>query len=200
MLSLRRCKPRSAWNVADRTVNRASPSAVCGGQPVLATARLLLRRPCEADIPALVELANDLEVARTLSRLPHPYDATHARFFLEKVLPREFVWAITLRAEGTFIGVIGLTPDPEAKSAELGYWLGRRFWGRGFATEAGIAVVEHAFKALRLAKLTAGYMTDNRPSGRVLEKLGFVKTGEGERPCAARGETVRAIEMERLPI
>lgn len=172
---------------------------VSSDPPVLTTARLMLRPPAEADIPALVKHANDWMVARTLSRLPHPYEVAHARFFLEHVAPREIVWAITLRGQGAFIGVIGLTPEPERNAAELGYWLGRRFWGCGFATEAGLAVVEHAFRTLGLIKITAGYMIDNSASGRVLTKLGFVRTGEGERPCLARGETVRAIEMERTP-
>ncbi len=172
---------------------------VCGDPPVLSTARLMLRPPRESDIPALVEHANDWMVARTLSRLAHPYEAAHALFFLEHVVPSEIVWAVTLRVEAAFLGVIGLSPEPEHNAAELGYWLGRPFWALGFATEAGTAVVEHAFRTRGLTKITAGYMVDNLASGRVLAKLGFVRTGEGERPCPARGETMRAIEMERTP-
>lgn len=165
-------------------------------QPVLTTARLVMRRPVEADIPAMVEQANDWQVARRLGRLPHPYGIADARFFLDRVVPDELTWAITLCAEGTFIGALGLVPNPEFAAVELGYWLGRRFWGQGFATEASSAVVEHAFRVLGLAMLTSGYFTDNPASGRVLAKLGFVETGRSERPCLAEGRSLPLVEME----
>jgi ribosomal-protein-alanine N-acetyltransferase len=129
--------------------------------------------------------------------MPHPpYTMDDARFFLEKVVPNELTWAITSRGDDTFIGAIGLAPGVPGGVAELGYWLGRCFWGNGFATEAGSAVVQYAFRTLGLARLTSGYFTENLASDRVLTKLGFVKTGEDERQCLAQRKAVRSVEME----
>lgn len=164
-------------------------------RPVLTTARLAMRRPVEADIPAIVEHANDWEVARRLGRLPYPYGITDARFFLDQVVPNELAWAITFRAEGVLIGVVGLVPEPENRAAELGYWLERRFWGQGIATEAASAAVEYAFQSLGLTMLTSGYFTDNPASGRVLTKLGFVEAGRGERPCLAARRKLPLVLM-----
>jgi [ribosomal protein S5]-alanine N-acetyltransferase len=93
-------------------------------QAVLTTVRLVLRRPAEEDLPSIVKHANDWEVARLLGRMPHPYTMDDARFFLEKVVPNELTWAITSRADDTFIGAIGLAPGVPGGVAELGYWLG----------------------------------------------------------------------------
>jgi RimJ/RimL family protein N-acetyltransferase len=165
-------------------------------QAVLTTVRLVLRRPAEGDLPSIVKHANDWEVARLLGRVPHPYSMDDARFFLEKVVPNELTWAITSRVDNTFMGVIGLAPGARSRVAELGYWLGRCFWGNGFATEAGSAVVQYAFRTLGLARLTSGYFIGNLASDRVLTKLGFVRTGEDERQCLAQRKAVRSVEME----
>jgi RimJ/RimL family protein N-acetyltransferase len=163
-------------------------------QPELKTARLVLRRPGEADVASIVELANDWDVVRRLGRLPHPYGLADARYFLEAVVPRELCWAITDRTARAVLGVVGLRPEGDA--AELGYWLGRRHWGQGIATEAAAAVVRTAFDDLGLARLVAGHFADNPASGRVLGKLGFVETGRGERPCQALGRSVPSVELE----
>jgi RimJ/RimL family protein N-acetyltransferase len=165
-------------------------------QAVLTTVRLVLRRPAEGDLPSIVKHANDWEVARLLGRVPHPYSMDDARFFLEKVVPNELTWAITSRVDNAFMGVIGLAPGARSRVAELGYWLGRCFWGNGFATEAGSAVVQYAFRTLGLARLTSGYFIGNLASDRVLTKLGFVRTGEDERQCLAQRKAVRSVEME----
>jgi len=159
------------------------------------TTRLVMRRPIESDMPPIIEHANDWEVARRLGRLPHPYGIVDARFFLDEVVPNELVWAITLRGEGLFMGAVGLTPKPGSGAAELGYWLGRRFWGQGIATEAASAVVEYGLHSLGLAALTSGYFADNPASGRVLVKLGFVEIGRAERPCRAEGKPLPSVEV-----
>ena len=172
---------------------------VAGPAPSLVTARLLLRTPSEADIPDIVGQANDWAVARRLGRLPHPYGEADAHHFLAHVVPKELAWAICSRTDGTFMGCIGLTPEPAGDAAELGYWLGRRFWGWGFATEAGAAVVAHAVTELRLPRLTSGYFTDNAASGRVLSKLGFVQAGCTQRPCLAVGRPLPLVAMVFTP-
>jgi [ribosomal protein S5]-alanine N-acetyltransferase len=110
----------------------------------------------------------------------------------------EPTWAIVWRQTGELIGIIGLAPDDADQSAELGYYIGRPYWGRGFATESAQAIVRRGFEALGYAKLTSGYHADNPASGRVLEKLGFKPVGRSTRPCLAESTTKPSIEVELL--
>lgn len=168
-------------------------------RPVLVTERLVLRRPALGDVEAIVAGVGDREVAIRLSRIPHPYGIADARFFLDKVVPHEWCWAIALAGDDTLIGVVGLTPGAAPGAAELGYWLSRAHWGRGLATEAAAAVLAHGIATLGFTSIVSGHFAGNPASGRVLEKLGFVATGRGMRPCLALGHDVPSTEM-RLPI
>jgi RimJ/RimL family protein N-acetyltransferase len=172
-------------------------------RPLLISRRLVLRAPCKDDAGAIAALANDWEVARRLTRLPHPYTLEDAVFFLEEIVPKELVWIIESSAE--LVGVAGLTPDAEHDpekwepvfgkrscsnkdrgSVELGYWLGRAFWGHGYATEAAGLVIDYAFDRADAILVTAGCFTDNVRSLRVLRKLGFAIKGESLRFCMAQ--------------
>lgn len=165
-------------------------------RPELVTERLSLRRPDDRDVDHIVGIVGDWEVARRLARVPHPYGPADARFFLEQVVPAEWVWAITLLDSDELIGAIGLTPEAAAETAELGYWLSPSHWGRGITTEAANPVVSFGFETLGLPHLTSGYFVDNAASGRVLEKLGFVQTGRVMRPCLAVGSERPAVTMQ----
>jgi len=78
----------------------------------------------------------------------------------------------------------------ESGAFEFGYWLGKPFWGQGFATEAVSRLIAFAFMELELGSLIAGYFHDNPASGHVLEKLGCVPNGTGQRDCLSRGHAV----------
>ena len=154
-----------------------------------------MRRPKASDADAIVDVVGHWEVARCLARVPHPYGPDDAGFFLDHVVPAEWVWAMTLHDSLTLIGAVGLTPHANADTAELGYWLSPAYWGQGLMTEAAEAVVAFGFERLGLSALTSGYFEDNPASGRVLRKLGFDETGRAMRSCLAAGETVPSIEM-----
>jgi len=166
--------------------------------PVLETERLTLRRPGAADAGAIVRIVGDWDVARRLARIPHPYSNTDALWFLDNIVPGEWVWAITWRESAEVVGMVGLTPH-DRDAAELGYYVDRRHWGHGIATEAARAVVEYGFRGLGLRFLTSGYFLDNPVSGGVLTKLGFVEVARGERPCLAAGALVPCVEMRLGP-
>jgi RimJ/RimL family protein N-acetyltransferase len=153
-------------------------------RPLLTSPRLVLRIPRKEDAGAIAALANDWEVARRLTRLPHPYTLEDAVFFLEEIVPKELVWIIENSAE--LLGVAGLTPDADTGALELGYWLGRAFWGHGFATEAAGLAIGYAFDRAGASIVTAGCFTDNVRSLRVLRKLGFAIKGESLRFCMAQ--------------
>jgi RimJ/RimL family protein N-acetyltransferase len=143
--------------------------------PALETARLVLRAPLRSDEPAIVALAGDRRVAENTARIPHPYSAADAAGIFAAINHKggETVFAIEL--DGALIGMCGLDPRPDG--AELGYWLGVPFWGRGYATEAAHAVIDYAFAELGHAVLQSGARVSNPASRRVLEKCGFQWTG-----------------------
>jgi len=165
----------------------------------LDTPRLHLRRPVEQDADAIISIAGDWEVARRLARVPHPYTDADARYFLNHVVPNEPTWAIVWRESRRLVGMMGLAPAPDRRSAELGYYIARDQWGRGIATEAGLAITRYAVESFGYVKLTSGYHQDNPASGRVLAKLGFTRAGTSSRPCLAEGKDKSSFEVEWVP-
>lgn len=142
----------------------------------IATARLVLTTPTLAHVPQMAVLANNKAIFAVLARLPHPYDESHGRHFVENIArgSEEFAWAI-LR-DGDFIGTVGLHLVP-GQLPELGYWLGQPYWGFGYATEAAQAVVAAA-RAAGYSALRSRALSSNSGSRRVLAKAGFLETHE----------------------
>jgi RimJ/RimL family protein N-acetyltransferase len=171
--------------------------SVGDGEEML-TDRLHLRPPAGADAEAVVAICGDWEVARRLSRVPHPYGHADFRYFLERVVVMEPTWAIVLRETNELAGVMGLAPHQDGQSAELGYYIGRAHWGQGLATEAGQAIVRLGTEDIGYARLTSGYHADNPASGRVLAKLGFKAVGISNRMCLAEGKDKASIDVELL--
>ena len=156
------------------------------------TARLLLRPGFAEDAPALAHAIDDSAIVRNLATAPWPYGLAEAEAYLaaahDPVLPRMLILERTAGAP-RLVGACGLSRRPSG-AVELGYWIARADWNRGFATEAGRALVEIA-GALKLARLEAAHFVDNPASGRVLEKLGFRATGiSAPRHSCARGQEV----------
>jgi RimJ/RimL family protein N-acetyltransferase len=162
------------------------------------TERLLLRPGWIEDAPALFGAIADEAVVRNLATAPWPYTLDHARAFLATERRRnEPSLLIFLRTAGgpQLIGTIGLRRRSDA--LDLGYWIARPHWNRGYATEAGEAVVRIARESLRVPRLAAGHFLDNPASGRVLEKLGFRPTGiVKERNSAGRGGWAPCRELK----
>jgi RimJ/RimL family protein N-acetyltransferase len=143
------------------------------------TKRLTLRPGWPEDAPAVARAIGHEEVVRMLAKAPWPFRVADAEAFLSRQRPSDEASFLILSHEGDYprpIGGISLAPDAEGH--ELGYWLTPDAWGRGYATEAGQAVVSIARHALGLKRLHSGHFTDNPASGRVLEKLGFRATGQ----------------------
>jgi len=136
-----------------------------------------LRGWCEGDADALVVHANDPQVARCLGeRFPHPYALDDAQLFIAHALHAANERAYAIEINGEACGGIGVQPGEgvERHSAELGYWLGRAYWGEGIATAAVRAIVPHALREMKLYRLQARVFADNPASMRVLEQCGFV--------------------------
>lgn len=149
--------------------------------PTLNTEHLTLR-PFEAGDAATVQrLAGEPEVALTTQNIPHPYGdgvaevwiATHAPAWAEGKM---LTLAVTFPDEG-LVGAASLHVAEKHRRGELGYWIGRPFWSRGYATEAARALTEFAFRELDLNRVQARHMTRNPASGRVMEKIGMRHEG-----------------------
>lgn len=142
--------------------------------PTLETDRLRIRPYSQADIPELLPLIGTKEVAATTLRIAHPYTEKDAREFLEFANEPGKVWlAITLRNDGRQIGGIGLRIEEQHQHAELGYWLGAAYWRKGYATEAGRAMLRFGFEDLKLHRIFATHFKHNPASGSTLKKLGM---------------------------
>jgi len=174
--------------------------------PELATGRLVLRAPRPQDAPRIAELAGDFEVARMTTAMPHPYALSDAEDFLRLVEARdpgrEIAFAIEAPDEG-LVGVVGLHPRAvsctAAEAPEVGYWIGRPYWGRGYATEAAKAAVAWAHDGWGAPFVLAGHFADNPASGAVLTKVGFLYTGEVQKRFSkARGAEAPTRMMVRL--
>jgi [ribosomal protein S5]-alanine N-acetyltransferase len=154
------------------------------------TGRICTVRPWRADdVHALVVHANDADVARQLrDRFPHPYTRADAVRFIKNAV-EESAGNLAIEVDGEAVGAIGCIAgtDIERYSAEIGYWLGRRVWGRGIATEALRTLTEHLFREGNLLRIFAVPFTDNAASARVLEKAGYVCEGRLRSSCVKNG-------------
>jgi RimJ/RimL family protein N-acetyltransferase len=157
---------------------------------VLESERLILRPARPADIAAITVWLGDYDVARMLARVPFPYNEGDAENFVAAGEPHRFV--IERKQDGMFLGMIGLYPEDDY---EFGYWLGRPFWGLGYATEAAFRLVTYAFVELERPTVHAGWFTDNPASGNVLAKLGARHNGSRMRDCRARGAKILCHDM-----
>ena len=151
-------------------------------QPIFETSRLILRPFCIDDASAVQQLAGDREIADTTSNIPHPYADGVAESWIEThelgyETNSSVTFAVVLRDGACLIGAIGLTIDSRFNRAELGYWTGKPFWNKGYATEAANAVIEFGFADLRLNRMYARHLARNPSSGRVMEKIGMQQEG-----------------------
>ncbi len=129
-----------------------------------------------ADLDALVRNANNINIARQLrDRFPHPYTPANGIAFLKHVSQDQNPTNLAIEVEGAAAGGIGFVPgtDVERFSAEIGYWLGEPYWGRGIITEALTLVTADVFERLNILRLFALPFADNLASRRVLEKAGY---------------------------
>lgn len=144
-----------------------------------------------ADAEPIAVFCADLAVTRWLARVPHPYPEGEAERFLSALAEQDGRhWAIEAPGAG-LVGVIGL--DGPAGARELGYWLGRPFWGRGWMGEAARAVVAAAFAAGE-PRLVSGAFEGNARSLAIQRRLGFAETGRRRLACRALGRDLVHVD------
>ena len=151
-------------------------------RPSLETERLVLRPFELGDAPRVKHLAGDYDIAATTLNVPHPYKDGMAEKWIGSHQERfekgeETVFAITRKGSGELIGAMGLLLKREHEKAELGYWIGKPYWGQGYCTEAARAVLRYAFTDGGLNRVHAYHFHHNPASGRVMQKLGMKHEG-----------------------
>ena len=167
----------------------------------ITTARLTLRHPKPNDAPAITRAINDWEVVRWLSRVPYPYQQTDAAEFIDR---SEIAWAernasrfvIILKSE--IVGGIGLERHDKSLF-NLGYWIARRHWNNGIATEAVFAIIDFAHEQLAASRITASCHEENQRSEKVLLKANFSRVETGLRFSTTLGKSVPEIQFFRDP-
>lgn len=150
--------------------------------PNIETERLFLRPFSYKDARRVQLLAGDEAIASGAINMPHPYTdgiaeswiSTHESEFQKG---NSLILAVSIKDVGILIGSIGLYINKKHQHAELGYWIGREFWGKGYCTEAVAGVIDFSFYKLDMNKIFAHYIVRNNASSKVLQKNGFVVEG-----------------------
>lgn len=148
------------------------------------------------DVDSVAALANEWDIAKNLrDAFPHPYTRADAESWIAKATSGDVPQAFAIEVDGAAVGGIGfkMQTDIERCSAELGYWLGKPYWGRGLVTAAVRSMTKYAFEHLGLLRVYALPFTHNPASARVLEKAGFVKEGELRYAAIKAGQPVHMI-------
>jgi [ribosomal protein S5]-alanine N-acetyltransferase len=143
---------------------------------------LLLRPFRLSDAKRVQLLAGDEAIAAGAINIPHPYTDGIAESWInnhqrEYEKGNSLILAITIKDKDLLIGSIGLYINKKHQHAELGYWVGKDYWGKGYCSEAVAGVIKYAFCNIALNKIYANFLTRNPASGKVLMKNGFTKEG-----------------------
>ena len=183
-------------------VPTASEACPGPGRSVLDTGRLRLRRLRPDDAPRVALLLDDWDVARNTSNIPFPYHLETALEFVDKVdcetaAGRAVVFALEDRVSGQLIGCVGCSLAGDL--AEIGYWIGRADWGRGYASEALRRCLRMLFEDLGISSAWASVLPDNKASRRVLDKTGFQfeETRRVEMPARGVNADLDFLRLDR---
>lgn len=166
-------------------------------QPSLESDRVLLRPYVLRDAARVQSLAGDHAVADTTLNIPHPYEDGMAEQWIgghEALFAAgtHAIYAVVDKASSELLGTVGLTIERRFNKANLGYWIGKPYWGRGYATEAAGLIVAYGFRELGLHRIASTHIVRNPASGRVMQKLGMQYEG------TLRGDTMKWDRYEDL--
>ena len=168
---------------------------------ILSSGELSLRPFREDDRNILVQIADNQNVSKYLApRFPYPYTLEDADDWLAMTRNEEPPLNFAIEWRGQFVGGIGLEPHSGlfARTAELGYWLGEPYWGRGLTAKAVELIIPYAFGDLSFIRLQAIIFFENHQSRRVLEKNGFIKEGVLRKHISKNGVITDAMLYARL--
>ena len=164
--------------------------------------RCTVRSWTNDDLASLVKYADNRKIWLNLrDRFPHPYTRRDGRDFIQLARSQRPETMFAIDVEGEAVGGIGFVPnsDVERVSAEIGYWIGEPFWGRGIVTEALTAVTSYAIQTQHLTRVYALPYARNVASCRVLEKAGFALEARLRRSAIKDGEIIDQMQYAFVP-
>ncbi len=149
---------------------------------MLETSRLLIRGLIAEDAETVEKLAGVYEIAKTTLSIPHPYPKGGAIGWINSLkeseqAKRQVTFAIISKESNSLIGVIGFNLSMSFNRGEINYWIGKPYWGKGYATEAAQEMFRYGFNELGLNRIYAASFTSNPGSWKVMEKLGMKHEG-----------------------
>lgn len=172
----------------------------------MTTDRIRLRRWREEDAPRLFQMASDPDVGPKAGWPVHESEKESLQV-IRKFLMNDDIWAIEVIGTRVVVGCIGYLPAGRSNlpllnaEVEVGYWIGKDYWNKGFCTEALHLLIDYCFRRLHLITLWGGSFVDNPASGRVMEKCGFVDTGKEtlcENLSVGKEKPVRIRRLDRV--
>jgi RimJ/RimL family protein N-acetyltransferase len=171
--------------------------------PSLQTRRLVLREFAQGDAPEVRRLAGAREIARMTLLIPHPYEDGMAEDWIDSLRPsyeagEHVTFAVVLREGGELVGSIGMNLNARDNNGELGYWIGKPYWGRGYCTEAAREMVCYGFEILSLHRIHSNHFGSNPASGRVMQKIGRIREGTRREHYKKWGEYEDRVEYGLL--
>ena len=157
------------------------------------TKRLVLKKPTKKiNKKLIVSQIGDWEVAKWLSDVPYPYTEQKAEEWLNNINYDDLLFSIF--RNNSLIGGVGLSLE-EDNDLDLGFWIGRDHWGKGYATEAAMGLIQYVKKEFNFKQINACYIKGNTGSSNVLMKLGFEEIGECEEYFLSRKKTMPCIKL-----
>ncbi|MFH1916968.1 MAG: GNAT family protein [Nanoarchaeota archaeon] len=158
------------------------------------TNRLILRDLRMSDAKSIAKHANNLNVTKNLLVVPHPYRLSDARSFLSRNLRKlkkktreSYSLGITFKGADEVIGIVTITDvDAFHRTATLGYWLSEEYWRKGIMSEAARAIIDFAFKKLKLRRINVSAFTGNPASNGLIRKLGFTHEGTSRKKVRSK--------------
>ncbi len=168
---------------------------------MLQNGNIILRALTDEDAPALAQLANNKKIWDNVRDiLPHPYGIDDAIFFVNLTKQENPQCSFAIEYENQFCGMVGLVPQQDVYrlTAEIGYWMGEPFWGKGIATKAVKLVTEYGFNALGFVRIHTGIFEHNIGSIKVLEKNGYKKECVFEKSIIKNGKILNEHRYSKI--
>jgi ribosomal-protein-alanine N-acetyltransferase len=157
------------------------------------TKRLVLKKPAKTINKKLIaSQIGDWEVAKWLSDVPYPYTEQNAEEWLNNINHDDLTFSIFMN--DSLIGGVGVSLEEDNK-LDLGYWIGKEYWGNGYATETVKGLIKYVKEETSFKQITACYIKGNTTSANVLRKLGFEEIGECEEYFLSRKKTMSCVDL-----
>ena len=160
----------------------------------LHTNNLIIKKPSEKHLNALIKELNNWNISKWLIEVPYPYSIDDAKYWVKKT--KQDQYSLNIYLKNKLIGGVSLSNQRENSKWELGYWIGEEYWGNGYAIEACENLISYFFSNTNNSIIYASHMKDNIKSKKIIIKLGFNLVSSGKKFSISRNEMVEDLNYE----